>query len=456
MLNEYRLILTLAIIPVLITVACSSDTPTAAPPATSTEVIENALPVPPATATQAPTATPVPTETPQTSEIRSTNPAPTREPTESFTVQKMELEPATGTAFEKLLSLLPDNQATREYTRLGDFAGFVDALGIDRIPPGSTAEERNKYFEYTAKVDVYALYGLIAGWPAEQREYQNLIDTYPDLAFDFMTVEQFARSGDFFFNRDSRPITYDIALGPFDPAETAAALSTCDCGQPEIREHGGIEYFAWGEGDGIGSIKDRHRRPFYDHLGRGPHLLVTKGAAYYTITNGVIDEYIDVIQGVRPSLADAEDYLQAVQWMASMEVLGEITLRNQGFTVETIVEVLFGRADAADIAQSEPLLLPFTLAATGIGHDGERTFAGLVLVHEDAVSAGPNLERLLARIRNVAPAGLGSSAAARPWSYRVDRIETQLSGRFLIAKIYFTVPNDSILLGIPGSLLVHE
>lgn len=61
MLNEYRLILTLAIIPVLITVACSSDTPTAAPPATSTEVIENALPVPPATATQAPTATPVPT-----------------------------------------------------------------------------------------------------------------------------------------------------------------------------------------------------------------------------------------------------------------------------------------------------------------------------------------------------------------------------------------------------------
>jgi hypothetical protein len=232
-------------------------------------------------------------------------------------------------------------------------------------------------------------------------------------------------------------------------------LSGCDCDQPEIREHEGIEYYAWGEGDGIGQISDRHRRPFYDHIGRGPHLLIREGVAYNTITDGVIDEFIDVVQGVRPSLADDLDFLEAVQWMASMEVLGEITLRRGGFTVEEIVEQLYGRADSADVAQSEPLLLPFVLAATGIGHDGDRSFAGIVLVHDEAESAGQNLERLLARIRNVTPAGLGSSSIQN-WSFRIDRVETQVSDRFLIMRIYFTNPNNSILPAIPGSLLVHE
>ena len=59
----------------------------------------------------------------------------------------MELEPTTGTAFEHLLELLPDNQATREYTRLSDFGGFADALGIDRLPPGSSRDERDEYIE---------------------------------------------------------------------------------------------------------------------------------------------------------------------------------------------------------------------------------------------------------------------------------------------------------------------
>ncbi|TDI92760.1 MAG: hypothetical protein E2O75_02725 [Chloroflexi bacterium] len=95
----------------LISTVCSSDIPTAARSAAPT--IVNDVPASRDTPIAA-TTTPVPTGLPQTSEIRSVNPAPTREPTGSFTVQEMELEPATGTAFEKLLSLLPDNQATRE------------------------------------------------------------------------------------------------------------------------------------------------------------------------------------------------------------------------------------------------------------------------------------------------------------------------------------------------------
>ncbi|MCI0776488.1 MAG: hypothetical protein J4N97_12260 [Chloroflexi bacterium] len=139
------------------------------------------------------------------------------------------------------------------------------------------------------------------------------MNTYPDLAFDFASVDQFARSDNFFLQfQDGAgpPATYDVALGSFDPAATTAALSTCNCEQPEIREHIGIEYFAWGDGDGRGFIQDRLKRPFYDHIGRGPHLLVRDGEAYYSIRDGVIDEHIDVIQGTSPSLAEVEDYLR--------------------------------------------------------------------------------------------------------------------------------------------------
>jgi hypothetical protein len=45
----------------------------------------------------------------------------------------------------------------------------------------------------------------------------------------------------------------------------------------------------------------------YDNLGRGPHLLVRDGEAYYTVWDGAIEKHIDVIQETKPSLADVED-----------------------------------------------------------------------------------------------------------------------------------------------------
>ena len=47
-------------------------------------------------------------------------------------------------------------------------------------------------------------------------------------------------------------------------------------------------------------------------LGRGSHLLVRDGEAYYTVWDGTvwdgaIEEHIDVIQETKPSLADVED-----------------------------------------------------------------------------------------------------------------------------------------------------
>ncbi len=396
-----------------------------------------------------PPATPAPT--PSTGPI----PTPTREPTESFTVHDLDVEPLVGSVFETLLSKMPDNEITRGYTRMGDVAGVLETLGVELLPPGASVEESYNFIRQFSKMNIDGFYPSFWNWPAELRDYANEYDTYPDLAYDWTTVDQFAQANSQNLYNGEPPRPYDVALGPFDAAATTAALSACDCDQPEIRQHAGIKYFAWSEGNGIGEIQDRHKRPLYDHIGRGPHLLVRDGEAYYSIRNGVIDEHIDVIQGTSPSLAELESYVSAVQWIASMGLISEITVRNFGFTVEEALPGFWGQATEAEIVQGSPLLLPFEMAATGVGYDGERTFTGLVIVHENADLVETNVGILLERIRNVTPAR-GGPDYERTWSYLLDRIEIQTPGRLMVARLYFTGSSGTRLMGISNNLLVHE
>ncbi len=470
-------VLPIVFVMILISAGCSNDDQGTAPVVVATGTAPTATPVVVNTRTltsttstpapiRAPTATPVPIEKPLSSGIRSRNPAPTREPTESFTVHDLDLEPKIGTVFETLLSKLPDNETTRGYTRMGDVAGVLEAFDIDPPLPGSNPSEQARFFEDLATNEYNGFFIPIGEWPAEARDYQGVINTYPDLAFDWTSVAQFARSDNFFLQFQDRatppqdraaapPTAYDVALGSFDPAATWAALSACDCDQPEIREHDGIEYFAWSEGDGIGDIKDRHKRPFYDHIGRGPHLLVRDAEAYYTVRDGMIDELIDVIQGTSPSLADANDYVRAVQWIVSMGVVSEITLRNQGFTVDEVVNSRLELVTRAQVTQDSPLMSPFTMVATGIGYDGKRPFTALVIVHEEATATEANLDVLLTRLHDVTPAR-STPDWALPWSYQADQVDIQSSGRFLVARIYFTQSPNTWLMNTPNSLLVHE
>ena len=180
-----------------------------------------------------------------------------------------------------------------------------------------------------------------------------------------------------------------------------------------------------------------------------------EGEAYYSVYDGVVEDHIDVIQGTSSSLAEVEDYVSAVQWMASMGIVSEITLRSRGFTVDEVMERERGRLTEKEIVQGNPSLAPFTMAATGAGNDRKRTFVGLVIVHKDAGSVETNLERLLTRIRNVTGAGIGSNLAGE-WSFLVDRIDVQTSGRFLIARIYLNNPGYATRLNRPNPLLVHE
>lgn len=458
---------------VLVLAACGTDGGVAAPDGGTTAPAPTATtaPLPTATETSRPAVVVVvtvvtqqqpdsgSTSTPNPSMPEST-PAPTpippvrRVPTESFTVHDLDVEPLVGTVFETLLSKMPDNEVTRAYTRMGDAAGVLERLGLTANTPGEPIED---YFSKITSLETDGFYPPIWQWPAEARDYVSIHDWYPDLAFDHGTMEQFAHTNSQFrFFGGERPFTsYDVALGDFSGSATLAAIAACDCEQPEIREYSGVEYYAWGEGDGIGEVRERHKRPMFDHIGRGPHLLVLDGEAYYSIRDGVIDEHIDVIQGKKSSLADVEDIVTAVQLVSSLGPTSEIVVRDFGFTLKQTFEGLRGQESEEEIVGGVPLLLPTELVVTSVGYDGNRMFTGLAIVHDSSSSAEENVERLLARLEVVVSTNYVAKSE-RTWAYLTDRIEIQTSDRFLIARLYFTERGTARLLEFSNNLLVQE
>lgn len=379
---------------------------------------------------------------------------------EYFEVVDLDVEPAAGSVYETLLSKLPDNVITRGYTRMGDTAGVIDALGFESLAPGYTGEELKDFMkQFSNRSDPRLINDgftpTVFGWPNNLRVYVGSLNLYPDLAFDQASVDSFALS------TNSQPDSvggqlreYEVALGSFNPDATLKALNACDCDAPDIRTHLGVDYFVWG--DGRQSLDDRLKRPFYDHIGRGPHLLVRDGEAYYAVHDGVIDEHLDVIEGGKSSLADVDDYVAAVQWMASMGVIREITLKNYGFTLETASMSYLGDQAAEQIVQGVPLLLPFEMAATGIGFDGERQFLGLVIAHDDEELVEPNVTRLLARFSRVTPPEEYMPEQVQPNWYQLEKIELLTSGRFLVARLYFSEPPPGWMLIGRNVILVHE
>ena len=260
---------------------------------------------------------------------------------------------------------------------------------------------------------------------------------------------------------------FDVAFGRYSSEVTTNALAICDCDQPEIREHASVSYYAWGEGI-RGDLNDRFKPPIYDHLGRGPRLLIEDGAASYSIRDGNIPILIDASLGLIPTLADIEDYTLAVRWLTSLGTSVDALINNSGFSVDEIaarpalithsttssggVATNVTEHTAESIAKAvykAPLLLPFTLIASGAGFDGETAFTSLVLVHEDSASALENVERLIGRIREGATNGRISNSeyTDTPWTDLIRRIDVQAYGRFLVARLYPVDPGHTLTQG---------
>lgn len=458
----------------LIVVACGTEpvaqvaTAVADDPPTGTTETETAPT--PATPTPKPTAVPAVFPAPTSPTPAATKPP---EPTDELEVNFLDaalMAPSTPSVFEELLARIPDTELTRKDIMLSDIAAMRDVAGMAQPAPGVGTDALDSYFDEIADAYDEGLPIAFPIWPAGLRDYVRSFDTLPYLGFGLGGINQTASAG-------VPPDMFDVALGRYDPEVTADALAICDCDQPEIREHNGVSYYAWGEGL-RGDLNDRLKPPFYDHIGRGPRLLIEDGVASYSIRDGNIPALIDASLGVIPSLADNEDYTLAIRWLAFLGTNVDALIKNSGFSVDEAIAASGGgrgltpdrsggtivterTAESATTAVNKgPLLLPFTLIASGASFDGDRGFTGLVLVHEDSASAEENVQRLIGRIREGATDGRiqDSEYTDTPWTDLIRRIDVQACGRFLVARLY---PVDPLRLLTQGTfsnpiLIVHE
>ena len=392
--------------------------PTATPPADATPT---SIPTPTPSATPAPTSTPAPMRIERVASFGS---------------------PVTGTIFEDLLARVPDNEDTRQLVDLADIAGPNELYGLQPPSPGSGVDDETVTAYLDQMYDLYAQgypVDLIV-WPTELARYTSRLDWYPYVAFDFWSVEQTISV------RTGGPTSqYDIAFGQFDPRATADALAACECDQPEVRVRNGTEFYAWGE-ELIGDLALRFAPPIYDHIGRGPRLLVRDGEAYYTISDDAMLNMIDTVSGDAPSLADDSDYLLTAQWLATLG-----NMATMSFSSITPSFNYFGARDEEVIA-SAPLLEGFDMAGSGLGHDGERLFVGVVIANPDEATAQRNADLLEQRLRE----GL-TGIVDRTWEETIDLAEISVQGRFTMARLYLRdVDQRSVSTATLFSLTVSE
>ncbi len=356
----------------------------------------------------------------------------------------------TGTVYEELLALIPDTDETRRLAMLADHAGVMDFLGLELPEPGGPEDEVLDLFEEINEVAQQRGFAPeFPMWPSQSRDYISVIqDRFQYVGFEHWGVFQTAHAG-------VAPRTYDIAFGDFDPQRTTDALAACDCDQPDVREHSGVDYYAWGP-EFIGEIEKRHGPPLYDHVGRGPRLLVREGEAFYSISNEVMEDLIGVSVDDIPSLADHTEYVEVARALASLGLMRNMTFVGTGLSADEVTD--FSSGDQTLFQQTirtVGLMREFGVAATGIGFDGEEAFTALVIANPDEETAEFNAERLIDRVWNVPV----SSRSDDTLSDQLSRVEVAHEGDLVIARLYFRDPQRH-LFGFPllfaNTLVIHD
>lgn len=364
----------------------------------------------------------------------------------------------TGSVYEDLLARMPDNDITRTYTKLTDFAGMLELLGLEKFPLGATEEEIETAALEMVRADLGGFKAGLPGWPGERSFTSGFSSLYPYLGFDIWNVDQSAHAIDRFTRSEDREginRSYDVAFGPFDPAKTAESLAVCDCDQPTIQIHDGVGYYTWGEG-GVGDLRKRYDPPAYDHIGRGPRLLIQDGAAYWTIHNSTMNEFIDLQSGEFSSLAESRKHLDAVRHLLSLGAMRDIIIRSSKMSLHELDSNIFNDDRSyTENATEAPLLKPFEIAAEGVGYDGLRAFTGIVLGHSDRINAELNAELLVDRMWNVRR----QNSVPEKWAELMERVEIKVEGSAVLVRIYYVHPeihSHGFSIIEFETLIVHE
>lgn len=285
------------------------------------------------------------------------------------------------------------------------------------------------------------------------------------LRFDIGSVDYSIWAEDRIWGGDPAQ-THEAMTGRFDPEAIDRLLAACaGCPEPEILEHGGIEFYSWGD-DFEWDFQMVLRPPAFDYQGRGGRIAVRDSLVLRTVETEGMQHLIDAHVGNRDSLADNPDMALAAETLDGLGVysallVGDVEPFDEVLEIRRACNVVSYCAGEEDVDRMRSLLgmAPesraldkYILLGTGVGHDEDGLYTLLVFVYENEDVAERN-----ATVFKENLAELHSIHAGGPWTEVFPKSEVWNDGRALIAHLRSESPRIHLSMVVNGeSLLIWE
>ena len=319
---------------------------------------------------------------------------------------------------------------------LNDYKRMREAHGIQTPEKDATGADLEEYLGR-----VFAETGTTGPWLSgyDPRTTRELLEVEGYLRFDIGSVNGSIWAEDL-------PRTYEVLTGRFDPDAAGRLLAACaECPEPETLEHGGIEFYSWGE-DLTPDPPNRLQAPAFDPLGRGSRIAVLDSLVLRTIETEGMRHLIDTHLDNRDSLADDPDLALAAGALDGLGVysgllFGDVASLEAGLEAQSLCGLVY---DCPDEKELEKLRLQLGMASpeesrgldkyillgTGVGHDEDGFYTVLVFVYENEDVA----ERNAGVFENNLAKGFSIYSNKR-WAELFPHSEVWNQGRTLIAKL---------------------
>jgi len=207
---------------------------------------------------------------------------------------------------------------------------------------------------------------------------------------------------------------------------------------PVAGSHKRIRTLSWGEELQADPVQ-QFNPPVYNQLGQPSSIAFSSGVLMSALRISEVKGMIDTLRNATSSLADDELYVQLAEGAKNLKLYSIVfSGRSQSLTEAlsyirqiTVDDEQF--EERKEELENEPMLVPYEAFATGIGRDElGRFYMGLVLVHQDEVSARDNVNLLPVRL-----SGEGVNSWKKEWNelFDLEMAEYVAEGNLLLAKV---------------------
>ena len=346
--------------------------------------------------------------------------------------------------FASLLSLIPDNQKTREIVYINDYARVREQFGIALPADNAGDQELRAYIKEVMGAEIGVgrdpwVSGFTAQMvgPVENRKY---------LAFDVRNVDQSIMAG-------PRPGILEVVKGRFDPGATDRSLERCsECPPPDRITHQEVEFYSWGE-DFKGNLSIRLSPPAFDKLGRGGRIAVQDSYVYRTVETPGMRSLINTLLGREESLADDSDMILAAGEMDRLGVYSGL-LMGGGVESMSIASARGDRCSSTTAPECEELMARlgagvlgyYDVLGAGVGRDEDGAFIVVIFIYGSTRAAADDIqvfEGILGALNRVSP----------EWGSYVPNVEVRSNGRVLVAQLQTIHPTLWLDIVDPVNLL---